>query len=201
MSVSDSIDTRSASGRLVLNVLGSVAEWERQAISERTKEGLSAVKRQGYKFGTPPLGYRYAAELDEHGRKVWEVDAAQQRSLARLLELHDVGKSTPEIAEILNRESAPKNRPGSWNRIIVLRVLKRENRLAKVLRVQRGWRRLEEPAAHDATSCRSVILALRAQGLSLREICTALEKQRLSPPGGKRWHASSVAALLGYKRS
>jgi site-specific DNA recombinase len=101
MSVSDAIDTRSASGRLVLNVLGSVAEWERQAISERTKEGLSAVKRQGYKFGTPPLGYRYAEELDEHGRKVWEVDPAQQRSLARLLELHDAGKSTPEIAEVL----------------------------------------------------------------------------------------------------
>lgn len=57
MSVSDSIDTRSASGRLVLNVLGSVAEWERQAISERTKEGLSTVKRQGYKFGTSPLGF------------------------------------------------------------------------------------------------------------------------------------------------
>ncbi|MGV8124845.1 MAG: recombinase family protein [Candidatus Xenobiia bacterium LiM19] len=34
-SVSDQVDTRSAGGRLVLNVLMSVAQWEREAIGER----------------------------------------------------------------------------------------------------------------------------------------------------------------------
>src|SRR5437660_108643 len=40
LSIGDSIDTRTASGRLVLNVLASVAQWEREAISERTSEAL-----------------------------------------------------------------------------------------------------------------------------------------------------------------
>lgn len=36
LSVSEQIDTRSAAGRLVLNVLASVSQWEREAIGERT---------------------------------------------------------------------------------------------------------------------------------------------------------------------
>jgi DNA invertase Pin-like site-specific DNA recombinase len=41
-SVADSIDTRSSAGRLVLNVLLSVAQWEREAIGERTRDALNA---------------------------------------------------------------------------------------------------------------------------------------------------------------
>ena len=36
-SVADSIDTRTAAGRMVLNILMSVAQWEREAIAERTR--------------------------------------------------------------------------------------------------------------------------------------------------------------------
>jgi len=48
-SVSENVDTRTASGRLVLNVLISVAQWEREAIIERTKDALRAKKREGRK--------------------------------------------------------------------------------------------------------------------------------------------------------
>ena len=37
LSVGEQIDTRSAAGRLVLNVLASVSQWEREAIGERTR--------------------------------------------------------------------------------------------------------------------------------------------------------------------
>ncbi len=47
MSVSEQIDTRTASGRLVLNVLMSVAQWEREAIGERTNAALQHKKSQG----------------------------------------------------------------------------------------------------------------------------------------------------------
>src|SRR5260370_7747777 len=36
LSVGEQIDTRSAAGRLVLNVLASVSQWEREAIGQRT---------------------------------------------------------------------------------------------------------------------------------------------------------------------
>lgn len=45
------IDTGSAIGRLLLHVLGAVAEFERALIAERTKRGMQHRKAQGAKFG------------------------------------------------------------------------------------------------------------------------------------------------------
>ena len=46
-SVKDSIDTSTVQGRLLLNIFGSLAEFERDTICERTKAGLSAAKARG----------------------------------------------------------------------------------------------------------------------------------------------------------
>ena len=46
-SVKDSIDTSTVQGRLLLNIFGSLAEFERDTIRERTKAGLSAAKAMG----------------------------------------------------------------------------------------------------------------------------------------------------------
>lgn len=40
--------------RLILNVMGSVAEWEASIISERTKEALAARRAAGIRLGRPP---------------------------------------------------------------------------------------------------------------------------------------------------
>ena len=46
-SIKDSIDTSTVQGRLLLNIFGSLAEFERDIIRERTKAGLSAAKARG----------------------------------------------------------------------------------------------------------------------------------------------------------
>ena len=46
-SIKDSIDTSTVPGRLLLNIFGSLAEFERDTIRERTKAGLSAAKARG----------------------------------------------------------------------------------------------------------------------------------------------------------
>jgi DNA invertase Pin-like site-specific DNA recombinase len=46
-SVADNIDTTTASGRLVLNVMGSVAQWERETIGERTADALAHLRANG----------------------------------------------------------------------------------------------------------------------------------------------------------
>lgn len=46
-SIKDSIDTSTIQGRLLLNIFGSLAEFERDIIRERTKAGLSAAKARG----------------------------------------------------------------------------------------------------------------------------------------------------------
>ena len=52
-SLSDPIDTTSASGRLVMHMMGALAEFERSLIVERTQAGLQAAKRRGVKLGRP----------------------------------------------------------------------------------------------------------------------------------------------------
>lgn len=52
-SLTESIDTSSASGRLVLSVFGALAEFERSLIIERTQAGLAAARLRGAKIGRP----------------------------------------------------------------------------------------------------------------------------------------------------
>jgi site-specific DNA recombinase len=58
MSVSESLDTSSAAGRMVVNMLGVVAQWEREATAERTAFALAHKRRQRIVYGPTPFGYR-----------------------------------------------------------------------------------------------------------------------------------------------
>lgn len=50
-SLTDSIDTTTPQGRLILNIFASLAEFERDLIRERTKAGLEAARARGRKGG------------------------------------------------------------------------------------------------------------------------------------------------------
>lgn len=53
-SLTESIDTTSAGGRLVFHLFGALAEFERNLISDRTKAGLAAARARGRKGGRKP---------------------------------------------------------------------------------------------------------------------------------------------------
>jgi DNA invertase Pin-like site-specific DNA recombinase len=48
------LDTSQATGKLLLNILGSIAEFERDLINTRTAEGRAAAQQKGVKFGRKP---------------------------------------------------------------------------------------------------------------------------------------------------
>lgn len=54
-SLSETIDTGSATGRLFLHLMGALAEFERSLISERTRAGLEAARRRGKRLGRQRL--------------------------------------------------------------------------------------------------------------------------------------------------
>lgn len=53
-SLTEAIDTTTAGGRLVFQIFGALAEFERGLIRERTRAGLDAARSRGRKGGRPP---------------------------------------------------------------------------------------------------------------------------------------------------
>jgi len=96
LSVSEQIDTRSAGGRLVLNVLGSVSQWERETIGERTSAAMQHMKSAGqYTGGRVPYGFT----LSNSGALV--ECAAEQRVLQLVAKYRGQGLSLRKIANVL----------------------------------------------------------------------------------------------------
>ncbi len=59
LSVTEQVDTRTASGRLVLNVIASISQWERESTAERTRAAMAHLRAQGrHTGGDAPFGYR-----------------------------------------------------------------------------------------------------------------------------------------------
>ncbi len=58
VSVREGFDTRTALGRLLLNRLASLAEFELEVLSERVKAGMDRARRQGVHIGRPPVTAR-----------------------------------------------------------------------------------------------------------------------------------------------
>ena len=57
------LDTRTATGKLMLTVLGAVAEFERNLMLERQREGIAKAKAEGKYKGQAPTARRQAAEI------------------------------------------------------------------------------------------------------------------------------------------
>lgn len=52
-SISDGIDPATSTGRIMLNMLASLAEYERELIVERVNAGIAAARQSGTRFGRP----------------------------------------------------------------------------------------------------------------------------------------------------
>lgn len=98
-SVSDGIDPATSTGRLMLNMLATLAEYERELIVERVNAGIAAARQNGTKFGRPlsdPVQIaeklQVVAEARQRGRTAEEAARLVGWSRATLYR-HQKGKA------------------------------------------------------------------------------------------------------------
>jgi len=118
ISVKDSIDTKTAGGRMVLNVLASISQWEREAIGERTADALRHKRDRGeYTGGDVPFGF------DKNGRHLVE-NKAEQKAIRLMKNLRGRGYSYRAIARRLEKRGTKTKRGGlKWYAQTVKQVL------------------------------------------------------------------------------
>lgn len=81
VSLSESIDTTTAGGRLIFHMMGALAEFERSLIGERTSAGMKAAKRRGKHVGRPA---KLTAHQLAHARALIEEGTETRAGIAAL---------------------------------------------------------------------------------------------------------------------
>jgi site-specific DNA recombinase len=95
VSVTQAFDTQDTMGRLVLNILLTFAQFEREMLADRVRDKSAAMKRAGrWTGGAPPFGY----DIVDRKLVVNEPEAAIVRHMfARFIELGSANKLTVEL--------------------------------------------------------------------------------------------------------
>jgi DNA invertase Pin-like site-specific DNA recombinase len=100
------VDTTTPSGKLVANVMASVAQWEREVIGQRTKDALAVKRKEGVRLGRPTV-----------------LSEGLRRSIERM---RKQGLSFQKIADRLNEKDVPTAHGGEhWHASTVRALLYR----------------------------------------------------------------------------
>ena len=98
VSVTQHFNTNSSMGRLTLNILLSFAQFEREIISERTKDKMGAARKRGqWLGGRPPLGY----DLDKENKRII-INEEEAKLIREIFDLYVKGNSLLQTAKIIN---------------------------------------------------------------------------------------------------
>jgi DNA invertase Pin-like site-specific DNA recombinase len=121
VSLSESIDTTSAAGRMIFRVLAVLAEFEAEIISERTTDALSHKRAQGKRVsGLAPFGYTFAAD-----RKTLIPNLSEQSVIETIRQLRGDGLGFEEIARTLEQRAISSRSGARFSRKVIRDICKR----------------------------------------------------------------------------
>ena len=106
-------------------MLRIVAQWEREATAERTRDALAHLRSEGVRLGGAALGWERGEGVDAAGRRVVVAVEDEADTVARILALKADGVSVRRIAEILAAEGRRTKAGGQWHPTTVQRVIAR----------------------------------------------------------------------------
>jgi DNA invertase Pin-like site-specific DNA recombinase len=122
VSLSESLDTQSASGKLVMNIMTAVSQWEREAISERTIAVMNLKRKRGERLGNVRYGFH------DNGDGLEEPDEYEQEMIQRIKELREQKMSFRAIADTMNDAGYRTRRGTIWRGEYVEDIIKAKDR-------------------------------------------------------------------------
>ncbi len=112
ISISEGIDTTNGTGKLLVGILASVAEFERETIIENVKLGMEERARKGLKNGGKLLGYRTVGVGKEARLEVVESEA---EIVKLIFQRYTEGRGYRAIASELNEMGLRTKRGNYFN--------------------------------------------------------------------------------------
>jgi DNA invertase Pin-like site-specific DNA recombinase len=125
-SLSESLDTSSAVGRMVFKMLSTLAEFERDVNSERTRNALGHMRRTNRRISAKiPFGYT----LSTDGTTLLP-NPVEQSAIVRIIKRRSQGMTLAAIAKSMETEGVKTREGGRWYPATIAAIIQRQQKLA-----------------------------------------------------------------------
>lgn len=142
-SLTENFETETPSGKLQLNIMGAIGEFERETIAENVKMGLLARAKEGRWNGGVVLGYDLV-ELPNEGKKRkntrLEINEKEANTVRRIFELYSQGHGYKAVVNRVNKEGHKTKRNGLFAVSTVKEILQNPVYIGKIrYNVRQDW--------------------------------------------------------------
>ena len=142
-SLTENFETETPSGKLQLNIMGAIGEFERETIAENVKMGLLARAKEGRWNGGVVLGYDLV-ELNNEGKKrkntVLKINEKEANTVRRIFELYSQGHGYKAVVNRINKEGHKTKRNGEFAVSTVKEILQNPVYIGKIrYNVRQDW--------------------------------------------------------------
>jgi site-specific DNA recombinase len=130
-SITEQFDTSNSAGKMSFQMLGMMAEFERNRLKERVMPGMIKSIQQGHWHGGKytPYGYSYVPKTD----KILKLVPDEAKIVKLIYQMYIAGKSSPQIAGYLYEQGHKTRTGGKFHTKLITDILKRELYLGKIV--------------------------------------------------------------------
>jgi site-specific DNA recombinase len=148
-SLTESIDTSTASGRMFLKIIGIFAEFERENIGERVRLGVERKAREGYSIACGTTSFGYDKDMTD---KIQKINPEEAETVRRVFYMYTKQNMTLNaIAKALNAEKVPTKLNSFWNSGTIYMLLTNPNHIGNVrYGIEQPERYFEVEGKHEA---------------------------------------------------
>ncbi|MGL6105026.1 recombinase family protein [Romboutsia sp.] len=142
-SLTESFETETATGKLQLNIMGAIGEFERETIAENVKMGLLARAKEGRWNGGVVLGYDLV-EISNEGKKrkntILKINEVEANTVRRIFELYSQGYGYKAVVNRINKEGHKTKRNSVFAVSTVKEILQNPVYIGKIrYNVRQDW--------------------------------------------------------------